>query len=142
MNFLEIFSNFWAALTILVIVAIIYLAFIRFHPYSKKAKKAIATHLKGCAIDTGIWFFILFIAIGLGTQSLRAQFVFEKVIDTQILKVPLIAWSMSLVPIAFLVHSACKKYDWRTVEISVLFAIAFGYALFYWITVPFVPSMV
>ena len=141
MDFLEILSNFWAAFAILAAVGIGYVLFVTRHSYSEKAKDAFQSHLKGCIVDGTVWFAILAAALALGTQNLKAQWIFEQVIGTKILNVPLIMWSMVFVPITFSVHSAHKRFDYRAPAVGILLAIALVCGIYYWITVPVVPAI-
>jgi hypothetical protein len=133
-NFLEIMSNFWAALVILAAVTIGYLLFVMKHSYSEKAKDAFQAHLKGCIVDAVVWFAIFGIAVVLASRNIEAGQLFVQVIGTKIFNVPLIMWSMVVVPITFSVHKAYGGFDYRGVTIGSFVLIGFVYGIYYTIT--------
>jgi hypothetical protein len=134
MNIAEMFSNFYAAFAIFALVAIGFFVFVTVHPHSKAAKDAIFSHLKGCTIDAVLWIVIVGIAIILGEQNVQLENVFEQVIGTKILSVPLITWSMIFVPLTFSIHKAYGGFDYRLPAIGIFLLIAFIYAIYYLIT--------
>jgi hypothetical protein len=135
MNLLEILSNFWAALVIFLAVAVGYVLFTLRHPHSTVAKDEIEASLKGCGVDTVVWCSIAGIAIGLGNlQYFQAEALFEGVVGTKIIGVPLIMWSMIFVPLAFAIHKAYGGFDYRWIAVSAFVIIGFFFAIYYTVT--------
>ena len=129
---IEIIDSFWGAIGILSIVSLIYALFRLEHPYSEKAKAVIGAHLRGCFIDAGVWFVIVFVAAQLANRSINLWYVFTRILDTSFLNVSFVTWSMLLIPLSFSIHKACGRYDYRGLAMGGLCTIALILGLFYW----------
>ena len=127
----EIFNNFLIATSVFAVVTILYLIFVFKHPYSKKAKAAIESPLKGLMIEATLWFVIAFVAIGLTSQNMRLASVFGQVVGTTIV-IPIVAWSLIIVPITFSIHNAHKGFDYRAIAIGAFPIISVVLGVYYW----------
>lgn len=105
--------NFWGAIGILLVVTLIYVIFCVRHPYSEKAKDVIGAHLVGCLADAGVWCALVVVASQLAYRSPSLWYLFMRVLETSFFNVQFITGSMLLVPLAFSIHEAYGRYDYR-----------------------------
>jgi len=133
MPFTDIVDSLFATSAILVVVFIIYAAFVLAHPHSVKAKAAIESPLKGCLAEASVWFSLTVVAIILASKSALLENIFEKVVGANILNVTIVGLSFVVVPITFAIHDAHKGFDYRPYAIAgfVLIALLCGLYYFY-----------
>lgn len=104
------------------------------HPYGPKTYGPAEASCLGFGINAGVWLLMLFAASYAGISFPLLWRVFALALDTQVLFVPVVEWSLIAVPLAFFIHQNSKGHtDYRVKAVIGVVVLVLFLSLYYYL---------